>query len=409
MRHHAAIARHKHVIYTIGLISFIFALHSAIPAYVDSSYLSLFVDKNFLGGIYMATAGVTVLAFFLIYRILKRFGDYRTAVTLIILDALTMAGIVWGWSPTIIEVSFVVNMAILALTAFTYDVFLETYTDVAHTGGVRGFFLALTNSAWILAPLIAGMLISDHVYTRVYIAALFLLVPVLYLIEKNFHRFHDVKYESPTAWKTIREVTRMPDIWKLCVINTVLQTFYAWMVIYTPLYLANTIGFDWSSIGIILTIMLLPFALIQAPFGRLADEKYGEKWLMGIGFAIMGVSTAFLAYIHAPTLIVWAGMLFVTRIGAALAEVMIETYFFKKVPPRDSNILSAFRTTRQIPYFFAPLITGIGLLFTSESNLFIILGVICLLPLILIAMLHDTKPGFVGRPDGTVGSAKLPA
>jgi predicted MFS family arabinose efflux permease len=256
---------------------------------------------------------------------------------------------------------------------------------------VRGWFLTITNSAWILAPLIAGMLIYAHVYTGVFIAALVLLAPVLYLVHKNFRRFPDSAYESPSAWATIREVATMPDIWKLCVINTILNTFYCWMIIYTPLYLAQTIGFDWSSIGIILTIMLVPFVLIQLPFGKLADEKYGEKRLMGIGFFIMGITTIALAFVTSHSLIVWAAALFTTRIGAALAEVMIETYFFKKVNTKESNILAAFRTTRQIPYFLAPAITGVGLFFTGSTGLFVILGVICLLPLILIAMIRDTN------------------
>ena len=407
MRHYPAIAKNKNIIYSIGLISFFFALHTAIPAYVDSSYLSLFTDEHFIGEIYMAVAAVTVLCFFLIYRILKRYGDYATAVGLIILDAVTLACIVWGQSFAVIATAFVLNMAILALISFTYDVFLETYTEVAHTGGVRGWFLTITNSAWILAPLIAGMIIYGHVYTGVFIAALILLAPVLYLVHKNFRRFPDSAYESPSAWATIREVAAMPDIWKLCVINIVLNTFYCWMIIYTPLYLAQTIGFDWSSIGIILTIMLVPFVLIQLPFGKLADEKYGEKELMGIGFAILGLATIALSFVTSHSLIVWAAALFVTRCGAAMAEVMIETYFFKKVNPKESNILAAFRTTRQIPYFLAPAITGIGLFFTGSTGLFIILGVICLLPLVLIAMIRDTKPEAKTLEEITMPGRKL--
>ena len=363
---------------------------------------------QFVGQIYMAMAAVTILAFFFIYRILKKFGDYATSSGLIILDALTLVGVIWGHYFAIIAVSFILNMAIVALISFTYDVFLETYTDTAHTGGVRGWFMTLTNAAWILSPLIAGMLVYDHVYSRVYVAALLLLAPVLYLVHKNLRRFHDSRYESPTAWATIREVLRLPDIWKLFLINIVLQTFYCWMVIYLPLYLATAMGFDWSSIGIILTVMLVPFVLVQLPFGKLADEKYGEKYLMAVGFVIMGVATIALAWIREPSMIVWAGALFVTRIGAALAEIMIETYFFKKVPARDSNVLSAFRTTRQIPYFIAPAITGIGLLFTTEANLFVIIGIMCLVPIAIISFIRDIGPETAEHQVEITATGKLP-
>jgi hypothetical protein len=396
--------KNKNIIYSIGLISFIFTLHTAIPAYVDSSYLSLFTDEHFIGEIYMAVAAVTVLCFFLIYRILKRYGDYATAVGLIILDAITLAGIVWGQSFAVIAAAFVLNMAILALISFTYDVFLETYTETAHTGGVRGWFLTITNSAWILAPLIAGMLIYGHVYTGVFIAALVLLAPVIYLVHKNFRRFPDSAYESPSAWATIREVATMPDIWKLCVINTVLNTFYCWMIIYTPLYLAQTIGFDWSSIGIILTIMLVPFVLIQLPFGKLADEKYGEKGLMGIGFLFHGTYHYRFGFCHfaQPDCLGGSAIHHSYRRGFGRSDD--RDLFFQESESKESNILAAFRTTRQIPYFLAPAITGIGLFFTGSTGLFVILGVICLLPLILDS---DDK-GYNIPDDKTLGEITMP-
>jgi predicted MFS family arabinose efflux permease len=408
MRHHAAIARHKPIIYTIGLINFLFTLHLAVSSYVDSSYLSLYADQPLVGGIYVAMAAVTILAFLLIYRVLKRFGDYATSTGLILLDALTLVGIVWGQWAWLIFVSWILNTAIVALIGFTNDVFLQSYTDTSHTGSVRGFFLTLTNGAWILSPLLAGMLVYDHHYSNVYVAALLLLAPVYYLVQKNLRRFRDSRYEAPTAWATLREVARLPDVWKLCVVNIVLNTFYGWMVIYLPLYLADRMGFDWASIGIILTVMLVPFVLIQLPFGRLADERFGEKTLMAVGFAVIAVSTAALAFITSTSLIVWASALFVTRIGAALAEVMIQTYFFKKVNPRDSNVLSVFWITRQIPYFIAPAITGIGLLFTSQANLFIVLGAVCLVPLVLIAFIRDIRPESAEHPEGITATGKLP-
>jgi hypothetical protein len=84
-------------------------------------------------------------------------------------------------------------------------------------------------------------------------------------------------------------------------------------------------------------------------------------------------------------------MLFVTRIGAASAEVMIETYFFKTVPTRDAAVLGTFRLTRPVALFLAPLITTVGLLFTTHQYLFVIIGTISLLALIPVLTIRDTK------------------
>jgi len=140
-----------------------------------------------------------------------------------------------------------------------------------------------------------------------------------------------------------------------------------------------------------LVIMLLPFPLIQYPLGRLADRKYGEKEIMSLGFALMGLSTIVLAFIGVHNIAVWGLALFMTRVGAAAAEVMMETYFFKTVSPRDSAALGIFRITRPVSYFLAPVITIVGLMFTTDAYLFVIVGVISLFALIPTLTIRDTN------------------
>jgi hypothetical protein len=77
--------------------------------------------------------------------------------------------------------------------------------------------------------------------------------------------------------------------------------------------------------------------------------------------------------------LIWASALFVTRIGASVAEVMMEAYFFKKVSPENADLLTSFRITRYGAYIFAPAITAIGLYYgLSDAQLFIVLSLIVL-------------------------------
>jgi hypothetical protein len=78
-------------------------------------------------------------------------------------------------------------------------------------------------------------------------------------------------------------------------------------------------------------------------------------------------------------------------VGAAAAEVMIETYFFKKVDSHDPGMLSMFRISRPISFFTAPIFTTIGLAYVSEAYLFVLLGGLCLLTLCPILLIKDTK------------------
>ncbi len=379
------------MIYTVAIIGFIYTLHLVIPMYSNSSFLSLFSSEKTLGFIYMTGAALTILGYLVAPTIIRRFGNYYTVMWLICIQIALFFVLILSRDPFTIATAFCVQTAIVAIIGLCLDIFLEVYTNDNHVGQVRGLYTATLNSSWVIGPLIGSMLIGSGNFINTYIAALAMLVPLLYLIFKNFPRFKDPNYIHLSPWQLIKHVSNNNNWLWLFFANLILQVFYAWMVVYSPIYLNQTVGFSWESIGIILTIMLLPFPLIQYPLGKLSDKKYGEKEMMNIGFIIMALSTIMLAFIDSKSVAVWAGALFMTRVGAAMAEIMIETYFFKTVSTRDSAALGLFRITRPMSYFIAPLITGLGMVFTTHDKLFVVIGVITLIALIPALMIKDTN------------------
>ena len=381
----------SHIIYTIAIIGFIYTLHLVIPMYSNSSFLSLFADERTVGFIYMTTSALSILGFLLAPHIIRRIGNYKTSLCLVLAQIILLTTMVSTSNPNLITISFVLQGAVVSLIGFTLDLFLEAYTGGMHIGKIRGLYTATLNASWVIAPLLGTMLINgNNNYHATYVASLAMLFPLLYLIYRNFPRFKDPHYDHPSPWQLTKHIAGDTNWVKLFSVNIILQTFYAWMVVYSPIYLNRFIGFTWEDIGIILVIMLIPFPLIQYPLGVMSD-KIGEKSIMSIGFAIMGLSTISLALITSHSIIVWAIFLFFTRVGAAAAEIMIESYFFKKASIRDSSILGAFRITRPISYFLAPLITGVGLMFTTHEYLFVVIGVLCLVAIFPVMTMKEVK------------------
>jgi MFS family permease len=385
-----------HVIYTIAVIGFIYVLHGVIPMYSNSSFLGLFANEQTIGFIYMAGAAVAILGFLLAPDIIRRLGNYHTTIALVCIQIVLFWGLIAFTDPMVLAILFILQSGVVSLIGLCLDIFLEVYTDGANVGSIRGLYTATLNASWVVAPLIGSMLISGSVnahnpYMNTYVAALAMLFPLLYLIYKNFPRFKDPNYIHLSPWQLTKHISSNKNWVKLFFANVILQTFYSWMVIYSPIYLNKVIGFSWEEIGIILVIMLIPFPLIQYPLGRLADRKYGEKEMMAIGFAIMGVSTITLSFFNINNLIVWAIIFFITRIGAATAEIMMETYFFKTVSPRDSAVLGFFRITRPLSYFLAPVIMMLGLLIVPEQYMFVVIGLMSLIALIPALSIKDTN------------------
>ncbi|MFA6295724.1 MAG: MFS transporter [Candidatus Paceibacterota bacterium] len=383
---------HSHKVYTIAIIGFIFTLHAVIPMYSNSSFLSLFANEDLIGLIYMAGAAVGILGFLIAPILIRHIGNYTSAMLLICIQIGLFYGLISSTSPVVLASLFIIQSAVVFLIGLTLDIFLEVYTDSKNIGAVRGLYTATLNASWVIAPLIGSILIDgSNNYRNTYVAALAMLFPLLYLIHRNFPRFKDPNYTHLSLWQLIKRISHDANLVKLFSANLILQIFYSWMVIYSPIYLNKNIGFSWEQIGIILVIMLIPFPLIQYPLGKLADEKNGEKGIMAIGFAITGIATIMLSFFVLKSIFLWATLFLITRIGAATAEIMMETYFFKTVPTRDSAILGSYRITRPLSYFLAPIIMIIGLLFVSTQNMFIVIGIFSLLALYPALTIKDTK------------------
>ena len=392
MRHRIPSLRNS-TIYTIAVVGFISTIHYVLPVYYSSSFLSTFTSEKMVGIIYMLGSVMTILGFLIIPTILRKLGNYVTALWLIIIQMILFYGLISTLDVRFIAIFFILQIAVISLIIFCLDVFLEVSSDKAHIGGIRGMYLTTINSAWIIAPLIGSMILgTTNNYHNVYIASLFMLFPLFYLVYRNFKNFKDPHYGHLSFLENIKLIRKKKDYARLFFINIILNTFYSWMVVYSPIYLNKVIGLSWSSIGIIITVMLIPFPIIEWPLGKLADRKYGEKEIMIMSFALLGLSTIALAIITSHSVFIWAIALFITRIGAAGAEIMVETYFFKTVRAEEPGLLGFFRITRSLSYFIAPLITGFGLIFfRDQSVLFIFLGILCLLAIIPAWKIRDTN------------------
>ena len=324
-------------------------------------------------------------------KILTRFGNRATAIFFSFVFFASLIILSFSSSAAMAIIAFIFYFSSFNLLFFSLDIFIEDFSRNPETGGIRGTYLTMINSAWIVAQIISGSVIAKSSFGGIYLlSALFtILVSVIFIM--FLRDFKDPKYKKVPILKTARLFMKNKHISKIYFINFILKFFYAWMIIYTPIYLHQYIGFSWSQIGIIFSIMLLPFIILDFPLGRLSD-KIGEKKMLIIGFSIISLFTMTIPIFHQPLLPLWAGILFLTRIGAATIEVMSETYFFKSVDEEHADTISFFRNTAPLSFVIAPLFAIPVFLFVpSFEHLFFILGAIMLCGLLISLRLRDVK------------------
>ncbi|PIP73291.1 MAG: hypothetical protein COW88_02405 [Candidatus Lloydbacteria bacterium CG22_combo_CG10-13_8_21_14_all_47_15] len=370
--------------------SFLFAFHVALLAYIESSFLSAFIPEQYIGLVFTAGAIFATVALVWMPAVLSKIGNFRTIFLLAAIEIIALIVLAAAKTAPLAVTTFIVHAALYPLILFGFDIFLEHDSPNTSTGNIRGIFLTASNAAWIVPPLLTGLILQNGDYWKIFAISALLMFPILMLFMRRFSNFRDPIYNRPPFWKTLREIAARKNIFRIFMSNGILMLFFAWMTIFTPLYLHNHLAFPWSTIGMMFAVMLIPFVLVDIPLGRLADRFLGEKEMLSAGFIIGAVSTGVLAFLPANA-VLWTIVLFVTRIGMATVQIMNESYFFKQVNDIDANIISMFRNTQPIAYIIAPLLGTVVLWLFEFRFLFLVLACITLFGLRYSLTLKDTK------------------
>lgn len=380
--------KNKKIIFLAG---FLFAIPLALTSYINSSFLEGYLGEYFVGVVYIVASIIAILGLLEMPRLLTRLGNRNTSVLFTLAGFFSLLSLALCHNPAVIVLGIVVYFISTDFLIASLDIFIEDLSKGANIGKFRGVYLMIINLSWIVAQSISGSIIAKNSFEGIYLfSALFIFLVAIILIF-FFRDFKDPKYTKVPILKTLKVFIKNKSLSKIYFINLILKLFFALMVIYTPIYLSEYVGFDWKQIGFIFMIMLIPFVLVDYPLGRLSD-KIGEKKLLVTGFLVTFLFTLIIPFINIPEIWIWAIILFGTRVGAATIEIMAESYFFKEVKEKNADEISFFRNTYPLSFIVAPAIAIPTLLFVpSFEYIFFVLAVITLLGLLISLRLKDIK------------------
>lgn len=381
----------------IYILAFLTALHITPATYINSTFLSQFIPSDKVGYIFAISSILVLSMYGVIKNILRKYGNYRAFLGVLMVDIASLA--VMSTSLFVDDVRFapifigayIIGHVSRTLMILNLDIFLEHFSTDKDTGGIRGIYLTSLNVSFIIGPFIASYLINDTFdLGKVYIWAVVLLVPIMIIARQYLQDFKDSHYKKGKVIDILKRVSANLDLAKICSSNFILSFFYSWMIIYTPLFL-ESLGFSISEVVSIIGFALIPFVLLQIPIGKIADKILGEKEILTLGFLIAGVATIFMTFADSYSFWFWAGILFMTRVGASMIESMNETYLFKKINDSDIDILSLYKSISEVAYTLAPIIASILLIYVVDIKfLFVVLGIILLYGMRFSLTIRDT-------------------
>lgn len=355
----------------IFLSSIGFSLSYAVTLYIHSTYLTSFFSPLWVSVLYIFGALGNIFLLLHSPELIKRLGHKRLLFIFFSIIFASIAGLVAANDVLTLALSFFLYSAVSLMVYYLLDIYLENSSTNARTGRIRGLYLTLVNAAIAAAPLLSAFMVKGDEFHRAYVLSFLLLIPVVIismLLKKTLPNPTHIHSLPFAAWRRAKNVRRITTA------RFILEFFFALMVIFTPIYLHRDLGFNWSEIGVMFSIMLLPFVIFEWPVGIIADRWWGEKEIMTFGFFATGISLILMPFMG-KIFIAWTCLLFLSRVGASFIEITTESYFFKHIDSRDAGMISIFRLTRPVALILGSVIGGLVISYLPLQIIFFILAI----------------------------------
>jgi MFS family permease len=357
--------------------SFFLGVASAFVLYLESDYIKTAIGSDNITLFYIAAYLTTLILISNWHHLIRIYGKSK-----VFLASLALKGgiiLALAVSPVNKYSAWLMAayMVSAALTWLDFDIMLENFSADKVTGRIRGFYLTVTSAGYVLSPIVAGILVSRYGFQASFKASFIFFIPTLIIA---FWKFRNINHEAIIKINFVdvfKKIIQRRNVMKIYYISFLLQFFYALIIIYTPLRLLE-LGFSWADMGRMFTLMLIPFIIIEYPIGYFCDNKFEEKNILPFALLIIGLSASAMTFINSGNFFVWAGILFCTRIGASLVEVLRDSYFYKRIDRRDVDIIDFFRNVTPLSYIIGTAMAAPVVYFFQIKAAFIVIGILML-------------------------------
>jgi MFS family permease len=373
----------------ISIISLMLGFFGAFLLYVLSAYFSDVSGSDNVSVFYIAAYAGTLFSLFTIRPIIRYVGKARLlylSLGLTILSLALLTHLPASWLPVAI---LLLVLMFDNVTWVTLDIILESFSSDGMSGRIRGMHLTILNIGILSAPYASTGVLDRFGYEGIFFIMLLGYIAI-FLVALVFLRNDNGSFrERLNPERAFRRMLREKDLLRIYLVSLSLEFFYALMTIYTSLRMLE-IGFSWHEMGVVFTMMLLPFVLFQYPLGAFADQKVGEKEMLIGSLILIMLSTGALYFLGIHSVLAWGAALFLTRVGAAAIEVLRDSYFYKQVDGDDMEIIAFFRTARPVAGLFGAAISAWMLVFLPIESVFLLVAAFFLPIIVSTLFLKDT-------------------
>lgn len=337
---------------TLRTLAVLIGFSQALIIYIASSYFKELSGRDDIGIFYVMTYVLFLVTLLNLHKVIRLVGKTRILLISFACQIAVILGLVFITVAPIKLLLMVLFILFDQILLVSLDILLESVTKDGTAGRMRGEHLTILNIGFIFGPFLSTRLLDSFNFTAVFAVVLLFKIIALSIAYFRLGQINHVHLAKETVGKLIKKAWKNQDVRRIYYISYALESFYALMIIYSPIYLRG-LGLTLTEIGTIFTVMLVPFLFFEYPIGWLADKELGEKEMIIFFLSWIALATAWAYTIDRPVVWLWALVLLATRIGAAALEILRDSYFYKKIDGDDVDLIDFYRTARPVAYIIA--------------------------------------------------------
>ena len=290
---------------------------------------------------------------------------------------------------TFITLDFMAQFA-LTLSNILLPLFISDFSKGVGMEKLNARYLLWVNIGALIAPMFAMTVVTffDGNYRMPLLAA-----GLVYFSGLMFFKHFGIVQEDKVVKrvnmrKTFRalRITAMhffkqDGMLRAYTVNFGYYALRAMRLLYVPIVVIEN-GFSSETLGIVLSLGILPYIVIESFIGRLI-RRYGVKIWLTIGFISFAMFSVFATFATGYALL---AIFVLWQVSGAFMEACHDLLFFNDMPKQNQpRYYGVFRTSVNFPSVIAPILGGICIaVFNSTSAVWLITAVMGVLSTIVL-------------------------
>ena len=178
---------------------------------------------------------------------------------------------------------------------------------------------------------------------------------------------------------------KKPGMLRAYVVNFGFYALRSMRLLYVPIIVVEN-GFSNETLGVVLSIGILPYIILDIFMGRLM-KKYGVKLWLSLGFISFGIFSLIATFASGYTIL---AVFVLWQISGAFMEACHDLLFFNDMPKAEqARFYGVFRTSVNFPSVVAPMLGMLCIaIFGATSAVWIITAIMAVLSTIFLWSRH---------------------